>query len=1095
MSELFGLSMNVIMVILLAVFAVCMALFAGIFAANRTMFRMGIRNIGRRRAQSALVIGGLMLATVIVTAAFTTGDVVDYSATRVTYDNLQRSDLSLHHFRPAEGTADTSYSYAPESVTSGFEDAFRDDTDIEGFMPFLYESVPVLNPRTRLSEPVAMLAGFDTARLQRFGGLHLTNGDQAKIADLGQDQVLIGKQLADAIDAEVGDALTVFAGGKDSTLRVAGMVNDERASGMLEFGTGNEVGGMAVTMATAQRLTGHEGLISTLNVALRGGVRGSLDRSAAAEARLLAFERDNTAKAAIGLDGVRFQVEPVKADAVDAAKLTASIFTTVFLVLGLFSIVAGAMLIFTLFVMLAAERRSEMGIARAVGAQRMHLVQAFVAEGIVYELLAGLVGVAVGVAAALVIVVGGARLLVGDELSMITAHIAPRSLVVSFCLGAILTFITVAFSSFRISQLNIVAAVRGQTGAGLRHEPKRRTRWVWVVAGVLTLFILPLGLYLLLRKGLGMSWAWIVGPAGLVFGALLIVLGGISLQAFPFTLGVSLVILAIAALAEYYGVPRRAAWTAGGGALALYWMFPNLDVGDRIFGTFEETGMEMFVLSGIMIVTGLSTVIVFNARLLTRMFTAQQRGLARYRPAIAVGLLAMAAAGVALVLGGSADSLGQLGYLLAIFLTIFAVTSAVAVRYPRFAPAFKMGVAYPMANRFRTGMTIAMFSIVIFSITVMGILNSSFLEMFQSDEGRGGWDVIATTNRNNPVPDLKSALTDSGFDSSAITASGRTTQFDDNAQEVRTPGGDWGPYPIITGDSDFFANAEMKLDGRVEGYGSAREVFQAVASNPNLAVLDAAPAQGAGFSGSQLMVDVTISDGRFAPFELEMRDPITGRSQTVTVIGILSSRIPMGILTGLYTNEATYQRVLGAPDFRTVYLRTAGGTDDTVLAKGIKAALMERGVQAVSIEEEINDAVAVSIGILRIFQAFMALGLFVGIASLGVIALRSVVERRQQIGMLRAIGYQRGTVALSFLLESGFVAMTGIIAGVFGASVLSWSLIRDQGFTQASGTPFVIPWVDIAVEVSLAFVFALVMTWWPSRKAASVPVASALRYE
>lgn len=175
MSELFGLSMNVIMVILLAVFAVCMALFAGIFAANRTMFRMGIRNIGRRRAQSALVIGGLMLATVIVTAAFTTGDVVDYSATRVTYDNLQRSDLSLHHFRPAEGTADTSYSYAPESVTSGFEDAFRDDTDIEGFMPFLYESVPVLNPRTRLSEPVAMLAGFDTARLQRFGGLHLTN--------------------------------------------------------------------------------------------------------------------------------------------------------------------------------------------------------------------------------------------------------------------------------------------------------------------------------------------------------------------------------------------------------------------------------------------------------------------------------------------------------------------------------------------------------------------------------------------------------------------------------------------------------------------------------------------------------------------------------------------------------------------------------------------------------------------------------------------------------------------------------------------------------------------------------------------------------
>jgi len=37
----------------------------------------------------------------------------------------------------------------------------------------------------------------------------------------------------------------------------------------------------------------------------------------------------------------------------------------------------------------------------------------------------------------------------------------------------------------------------------------------------------------------------------------------------------------------------------------------------------------------------------------------------------------------------------------------------------------------------------------------------------------------------------------------------------------------------------------------------------------------------------------------------------------------------------------------------------------------------------------------------------MALGLIVGIAALGVIAFRSVVERRQEIGMMRAIGFQQ----------------------------------------------------------------------------------------
>ena len=74
--------------------------------------------------------------------------------------------------------------------------------------------------------------------------------------------------------------------------------------------------------------------------------------------------------------------------------------------LGLFSIAAGVMLIFMIFVMLATERKAEMGMARAVGAQRSNLVQSFVSEGMAYNLLAGAVGAALGVAAAVGLVVG-----------------------------------------------------------------------------------------------------------------------------------------------------------------------------------------------------------------------------------------------------------------------------------------------------------------------------------------------------------------------------------------------------------------------------------------------------------------------------------------------------------------------------------------------------------------------------------------------------------------------------------------------------------------------------------------------------------------
>jgi putative ABC transport system permease protein len=103
--------------------------------------------------------------------------------------------------------------------------------------------------------------------------------------------------------------------------------------------------------------------------------------------------------------------------------------------------------------------------------------------------------------------------------------------------------------------------------------------------------------------------------------------------------------------------------------------------------------------------------------------------------------------------------------------------------------------------------------------------------------------------------------------------------------------------------------------------------------------------------------------------------------------------------------------------------------------------------------------------------------------------------RRQQIGMLRAIGYQRGTVALSFILESGFIAATGVLSGVVGAAILSWRILTSDEMQTNQAVDFYMPWIEILVYIALAMGFALLMTWWPSRRAARVPIAEALRYE
>ena len=53
---------------------------------------MGVRNIPRRRAQTTLIVIGLMLSTVIISAAFTTGDTVDRSITSEVYELLGSLD-------------------------------------------------------------------------------------------------------------------------------------------------------------------------------------------------------------------------------------------------------------------------------------------------------------------------------------------------------------------------------------------------------------------------------------------------------------------------------------------------------------------------------------------------------------------------------------------------------------------------------------------------------------------------------------------------------------------------------------------------------------------------------------------------------------------------------------------------------------------------------------------------------------------------------------------------------------------------------------------------------------------------------------------
>ncbi len=104
-------------------------------------------------------------------------------------------------------------------------------------------------------------------------------------------------------------------------------------------------------------------------------------------------------------------------------------------------------------------------MARAVGTQRKQLIQQFIAEGAGYAILAGIIGSGLGVAAS-VGIANAMKLLFGQYVP-ITPHVEPRSMVVAYCLGVFITFLTVVVASWKVSRLNVVAAIRDIPDAAL----------------------------------------------------------------------------------------------------------------------------------------------------------------------------------------------------------------------------------------------------------------------------------------------------------------------------------------------------------------------------------------------------------------------------------------------------------------------------------------------------------------------------------------------------------------------------------------------------------------------------------------------------
>ena len=169
-------------------------------------------------------------------------------------------------------------------------------------------------------------------------------------------------------------------------------------------------------------------------------------------------------------------------------------------------------------------------------------------------------------------------------------------------------------------------------------------------------------------------------------------------------------------------------------------------------------------------------------------------------------------------------------------------------------------------------------------------------------------------------------------------------------------------------------------------------------------------------------------------------------------------------------------------------------SDDVVMedvSSNLQLELGSDGANVLVIDELFNQISLILVSLLGLLRVFLALGLFIGVTGLAVVTARSINERSQQIGVMRAIGMKRNQIVSSILLEVGWISglgiFNGLIAGIVFYRFLFITYIRDFG------TPFVIPWLEFLLIILFSIFMTLISVLVPVRKSASISPSSAMR--
>src|SRR5574340_1070043 len=205
MTQLFGIPLDTLTVILLVITACIIAGVGFLAITNAIFFKIGIRNIPRRRSQMLLIVFALMLSTTLLSSVLASGDVITAAVQTVAVSNLGKVDETVQ--------ASSSPGFFDDRVYYELKNRVRNDPNIAAIGAALIEQgILVADITSREVRSKVTALGVIPGSEQGFGTIQDDSRNvQYHIADLQTNQIYLNHTLAVLINAHAGDTLFLYS--------------------------------------------------------------------------------------------------------------------------------------------------------------------------------------------------------------------------------------------------------------------------------------------------------------------------------------------------------------------------------------------------------------------------------------------------------------------------------------------------------------------------------------------------------------------------------------------------------------------------------------------------------------------------------------------------------------------------------------------------------------------------------------------------------------------------------------------------------------------------------------------------------------------